>query len=110
MSRLQRPSHTRGTANKHLWPFGTSSVALEAGTYLEGVIFHRAIPKPAIQTGDPLGTVPVPGGETILGKRFGGEFNDDLKHEIPYTPSMANAEPGTNGRQFFCYDEGCAVV
>ncbi|OBZ72282.1 Peptidyl-prolyl cis-trans isomerase cyp15 [Grifola frondosa] len=50
--------------------------------YYEGVIFHRVIPKFMIQTGDPLG-------------------DDDLKHDRPYTVSMANAGPNTNGSQFF---------
>jgi peptidylprolyl isomerase domain and WD repeat-containing protein 1 len=67
--------------------------------YFEGMIFHGVIPKFMIQTGDLLGD--NTGGESIWGKEFEDEFSDDLKHDMPYTASMANARPGKNGSQFF---------
>ncbi|KZP01316.1 peptidyl-prolyl cis-trans isomerase [Calocera viscosa TUFC12733] len=67
--------------------------------YFEGVLFHRVIPKFMIQTGDPLGD--GTGGTSIWGKEFEDEFSPSLRHDRPYTVSMANAGPGTNGSQFF---------
>ncbi|KAF9533146.1 hypothetical protein CPB83DRAFT_845916 [Crepidotus variabilis] len=67
--------------------------------YFEGVIFHRVIPKFMIQTGDPLGD--GTGGTSIWDREFEDEFADELRHDRPYTVSMANAGPNTNGSQFF---------
>ena len=67
--------------------------------YYDNVIFHRIIKGFMIQTGDPLGT--GTGGESIWGHDFEDEIHRDLKHDRPFTVSMANAGPGTNGSQFF---------
>lgn len=70
--------------------------------YYNGIIFHRVIRKFMIQTGDPLGD--GTGGESIWGKEFADEFSS-LKHDKPYTVSMANAGPNSNGSQFFVTTE-----
>ena len=64
--------------------------------YYNNTIFHRVIRKFMIQCGDPLGD--GTGGESIWGKEFEDEFST-LKHDKPYTVSMANAGPNTNGSQ-----------
>lgn len=70
--------------------------------YYNNTIFHRIIRKFMIQCGDPLGD--GTGGESIWGREFEDEFST-LKHDKPYTVSMANAGPNSNGSQFFITTE-----
>lgn len=67
--------------------------------YYNNTIFHRVIRKFMIQCGDPLGD--GTGGTSIWNKEFEDEFHPSLRHDRPYTVSMANAGPNTNGSQFF---------
>lgn len=67
--------------------------------YYNDHIFHRVIEKFMIQTGDPTGT--GKGGESIWEDEFQDEFCNELKHDKPFTLSMANRGANTNGSQFF---------
>ncbi|TPX66944.1 hypothetical protein SpCBS45565_g04120 [Spizellomyces sp. 'palustris'] len=74
-------------------------VGLAKKGYYDNVIFHRVIKGFMIQTGDPFGD--GTGGESLWGNDFEDEFNRAVKHDRPYTLSMANVGPNTNGSQFF---------
>jgi peptidylprolyl isomerase domain and WD repeat-containing protein 1 len=82
-------------------------LALAKSGYYEGVIFHRVIKGFMCQTGDPNGgksflNLDGTGGlSSYAGKEFEDEFHPNLRHDRPYTISMANAGPNTNASQFF---------
>lgn len=71
--------------------------------YYNGITFHRVINDFMIQGGDPTGT--GMGGESLDGKDFEDEFNENLLN-LRGALSMANAGPNTNGSQFFIVQAG----
>lgn len=91
------PEHTPKTVENF--------VGLAKKGYYDHVIFHRIIKGFMLQTGDPLGD--GTGGESLWGHEFEDEFHKTLKHDRPYTLSMANCGPNTNGSQFFVTTVPC---
>ena len=73
--------------------------------YFNGCVFHRVIKGFMIQTGDPTST--GSGGESIWGGQFEDEIRKHLRHDRPFTVSMANSGPNTNGSQFFITTVPC---
>lgn len=74
-------------------------IQLSTRGYYDNTIFHRVIKGFMLQTGDPLGD--GTGGESCWAKDFEDEFHKSVKHDRPYTLSMANCGPNTNASQFF---------
>lgn len=74
-------------------------LALCAGGFYNGCIFHRNIKGFIVQTGDPTGT--GKGGTSIWGRKFEDEFSEHLKHNVRGVVAMANNGPNTNASQFF---------
>ena len=78
---------------------------LSKSGYYNKCSFHRVIRGFMIQTGDPTGT--GSGGRSVWQKPFENEIRKHLKHDRPFTVSMANAGPDTNGSQFFITTVPC---
>ncbi|KAJ3190427.1 hypothetical protein HDU85_000723 [Gaertneriomyces sp. JEL0708] len=97
---------TYGDIHLHLLPqYAPKTVenflGLAKKGYYDNLIFHRVIKGFMIQTGCPFGD--GTGGDSLWGGNFEDEFavTQGVKHDRPYTLSMANIGPNTNGSQFF---------
>lgn len=73
-----------------------SFVFLAKNDFYDKTIFHRVINDFMIQGGDPTGT-----GTGGPGYQFEDETRGNPHKHEPFTLSMANAGPNTNGSQFF---------
>ena len=71
-------------------------VFLAKEEFYDGTIFHRVIDDFMIQGGDPTGT-----GMGGPGYKFADETRNNPQRHEPFTLSMANSGPNTNGSQFF---------
>ena len=71
-------------------------VFLANDDFYDGTVFHRVINEFMIQGGDPTGT-----GRGGPGYRFADETQGNPNTHEPFTLSMANSGPNTNGSQFF---------
>ncbi|ETW04220.1 hypothetical protein, variant 2 [Aphanomyces invadans] len=63
--------------------------------YYDNCLFHRVIKNFMVQTGDPQGD--GTGGESIWGGEFEDEFHRNLRHDRPFTVSMANVSLAWHG-------------
>jgi peptidyl-prolyl cis-trans isomerase B (cyclophilin B) len=76
----------------------TNFIALSNTWYYDWLIFHRVIKDFMIQWGDPEWNWTW--WESVYWWSFDDEFSEELSN-IPYSISMANSWPNTNGSQFF---------
>lgn len=74
-------------------------VELAKKGYYDGITFHRVIKDFMIQGGDPTGS--GCGGQSVWGKPFDDEFDENVTFDRAGLLAMANAGPRTNGSQFF---------
>ena len=83
---------------KFAWIDSATGVVRRNTPYYDGIIFHRVIDGFMNQTGSQNGQ-----GTDGPGYSFqdGSEVTNGLDHSDPYTLSMANSGPNTNGSQFF---------
>lgn len=95
---------TLGDIQIRLFPTATPRTVLNFTTharqgYYNSTLIHRVVRRFMIQGGDPNGD--GTGGESIWGGEFADEIHPSLRHDRPFTLSMANAGKDTNGSQWF---------